>query len=423
MAIQDFCGLDFGTSNSTIGICKGDETLMVPLEQGRPVIRSALFFDYDAEKCFFGQQGINDYLSGGHGRLMMSLKSMLGSALMREHTLINGKRIAYTQILGYFIGFLKQQAEQTLGREISQAVMGRPVRFHDSDLKRDRLAQDTLEQVAKSQGFKNIVFQYEPIAAALAYEQSIDREKLALIVDLGGGTSDFSIIRLRPGMYTQDRFEDVLANQGIHIGGTDFDTRFSLKVVMPTLGLGGMMRGTSAAIQIPNSVYYDLTTWHTIHSLYTHKTRRNLIDIRNLAFEQKPIERLLKVLETQQGHKILYEIEQGKCALSQETEVSLDLNFIESGFEKIVQRTLFEESIQEKVEQLIQTLLETVQTAGVTPDQIDSVFFTGGSTQIPIIRQRIAQCFPKAEWVQGDVFSSVGKGLIIDAKRRFSIQP
>ena len=419
MAIHDYCGLDFGTSNSTIGVSTENNITMVPLDQGKPIIRSAIFFNFEAGGCQFGQQGVTDYLSGVHGRLMMSLKSVLGSSLMDEDTSIQHRRISYREILGYFLQHIKQQAETTLGHELTRIVLGRPVRFHDQDDVKDRLAQDTMESIARKLGFKTVLFQYEPIAAALTYEQSITGEQLALIVDLGGGTSDFSVIRLRPGMENQDRLQDVLANNGIHIGGTDFDTELSLKAVMPELGLGSEMRGMSGNIQVPNSYYYDLTTWHTINSLYTHRTRSELHTIKNFAFDPKRITRLINVIEKQAGHKILNEVEQGKCLLSNAEQANLDFQFIEKEFFISIQQKMFENFIQNKIEKLVQVVLKTISDSGIKTSDIDSIFFTGGSTQIPMIRSAILAHFPNAEIVQGDVFSSVGKGLIIDAKRKF----
>jgi len=419
MVLHDFCGLDFGTSNSTIGVFDGGQSRMALLEEGRPILRSAIFFDYETGECVFGQRGVNEYLNGAHGRLMMSLKSVLGSSLMQEKTYINNRLVPFTDILGCLIRYLKQQAEKLLGHEITRVVMGRPVHFHDHDPKRDRLAQDTLESIAREQGFATVLFQYEPIAAALAYEATITREQIALIVDLGGGTSDFSVIRLRPGVQKMDRYEDVLANQGIHIGGTDFDRSMNLESVMPALGIGSMMQGMSGRIQVPKSYYHDLTTWHTLHSLYHHKIHRELRMIHNTAVEKKAIARLIKVIEKQQGHRILNAVELGKCLLSEDVQVDLDLKFIEAEFTLAVTRKDFENIILEKVDELVSTLLDTVADAGVRNDQIDSIFFTGGSTQIPLIRQKICSYFPNAMSVQGDVFSSVGKGLIIDARRQF----
>ena len=420
MRVHDYCGLDFGTSNSTIGIDMGSQIMMAPLEQGKPIIRSAIFFDFDSGRSQFGQEGIDQYLSGVHGRLMMSIKSVLGSSLMGENIIIEHRRIPYRDILASLLRHIKQQAELTLGHELTKVVLGRPVRFHDQSDEKDRLAQDTMEGIAHKIGFKTVLFQYEPIAAALTYEQSITREQLALIIDLGGGTSDFSVIRLRPGMEGQDRRQDVLANNGIHIGGTDFDTLLSLNAVMPQLGLGGEMRGMSGNIQIPSRYYHDLTAWHTINSLYTHQTRSELQALKNLACDPKRIARLINVIEKNQGHKILNKVEQGKCLLSSSAEVRLDFEFIEKEFSFDIKRTTFESLMKNKVEQLVQTVLKTVSDSGITANEINSIFFTGGSTQIPFIRAAILKHFPSAETVQGDVFSSVGKGLIIDAKHKFS---
>lgn len=419
MLSYDFCGLDFGTSNSTIGIFDGQQISMVPLENGKPTLRSAIFFDYETGKYTFGQQGINEYLVGGHGRLMMSLKSILGSSLMKEKTYIDNRWVSYSEILECLVRYIKQRAESQLGHSLTRVVMGRPVRFHDEDDKRDRLAQETLEKVAHNVGFKTVVFQYEPIAAALAYEQTISEEQIALIVDLGGGTADFSVIRLASKLNQSDRSQDVLANRGIHIGGTDFDTKFSLDVVMPQMGLGGRMRGISNILPIPSGFYHDLTTWHTINSLYTYQNKQAIHTIYNHALEPNLIKRLMNVVEKQQGHKILNTVEMAKCLLSQTEETILDLNFIEEKFLINSTRKMFETAITEKIEQLMNVLFSTVKDALLNQANIDSIFFTGGTTQIPIIRDKITQSFPNATIVRGDVFSSVGKGLILEAKNHF----
>lgn len=420
MAIHDYCGLDFGTSNSTIGIYTGNQIMMAPLEQGKPIIPSAIFFDLESGGCQFGQQGITQYLSGIYGRLMMSIKSVLGSSLMSEQVVIENRRIPYRDILGSLLRHIKQQAELTLGHELTKVVLGRPVRFHDQNQEKDQLAQDTMEAIAHKVGFKTVFFQYEPIAAALAYEQSITHEKLALIIDLGGGTSDFSVIRLRPGMEGEDRLQDVLANNGVHIGGTDFDTLLNLHTVMPELGLGGEMRSMSGKIQLPNRYYHDLTAWHKINTLYTHQIRNELNTLKNFACDPGRIERLIKVIAKCQGHKILNRVEQGKCLLSASENINLDFQFIEKDFTVDISRNTFESLMKNKVEKIVQTVLKTVSDSGIKADEINSVFFTGGSTQIPFIRAAILKHFPHAENVQGDVFSSVGKGLIMDAKHKFA---
>lgn len=417
--MSSFCGFDFGTSNSTIGIDQNERPQLVSLENNRPTIRSAIFCDAEHKEWIFGQEGVNRYLSSVPGRLLMSLKSVLGSSLMDEETLIFNEFVSYTKILGRFIHHIKILAEQTSGSELTQVVLGRPVHFHDTDVKQDKQAQDTLEKIANDVGFKEVSFQFEPIAAALSYETIITTEQLALIIDMGGGTSDFTIIRLRPGVHSAHRNEDVLSNAGIHIAGTDFDHKLSLNSVMPLLGLGSLMRGSSSQIEVPLMYYHDLTTWHTLTNLYTAKTISHVKSIRSVAQEKHLLQRLLNVLENRVGHHILDVVETSKQKLSDVNQISMDLNFIESELNVTLQRSMLNGVIQDYLTRIIQTILHTITLAGVKPTDISAIFYTGGSTKIPIIREQINPLFPNAEIIQGDAFGSVGLGLTIEAKRRY----
>ncbi|MCX7124708.1 MAG: Hsp70 family protein [Gammaproteobacteria bacterium] len=414
-----FCGLDFGTSNSTIGIVKNKTCQLVSLENDKAAIRSALFCDMELKKWVFGQQGINHYLEGVPGRLMMSLKSVLGTSLMKEKTVIFDETISYTDILVHFLKNIKTQAENKLEQELTQVVLGRPVRFHDHDDNKDKLAQDTLEKIARDLGFTEISFQFEPIAAALSYETQIQKEQLALIIDMGGGTSDFTVIRLHPNAQKCDRSEDVLANCGVHIAGTDFDKKLSMRSIMPLLGLGSLMKGSSSDIDFPSSYYHELTTWHLLTGLYDPKTISHIRELRSVAYKKELIERLIDVLQKRAGHKILNMVEMTKQKLSDSIESLLDLSFVENNLSVCISRNTFNEAISADLEKIINTIKETVIKAGVNFNEIDAIFYTGGSTKIPLIRDKINQLFPQAEVVQGDVFGSVGLGLTIDAKRKY----
>ena len=412
------CGLDFGTSNSTIGIVNNGVRQLVPLEAGRPIMRSAIFCDVEQKSWVFGQEGINRYLEGSPGRLMMALKSILGSSLMEDQTLIFDEFISYSQILGHFIKSLKIKAETTAGCELTHVVLGRPVRFHDTDAQQDQRAQDTLEAMARNIGFKDISFQYEPIAAAITYEATLKKEQLALIVDMGGGTSDFTVIRLQPNNTRADRTEDVLANCGIHIAGTDFDQSLSLKTIMPLLGMGSMMRGSSSAITIPASFYHDLTMWHLLNQLYTPINLAHVRTLHAAAHDKHLLARLIHVLRQRSGHHLLQAVESGKQSLSEQTSTQIDLDFVEAGLDIVIQQDKFNDIIAEQTHRIINKIEETVANAGVPHAAISAIFYTGGSTKIPMIRQKINALFPQAEIVQGDAFGSVGMGLTIEAERR-----
>ena len=243
------CGVDFGTSNSTVGwIGSGNQQAapqrtLLALEDGKPTLPSVVFFNADDGEVRYGRAALLDYLSGYEGRLMRSLKSLLGTSLMDGQTEVAGRVLPFRLLLAQFIGEVKRRAEQQAGREFQSAVFGRPVFFIDGNPAADQLAEDTLAEVAKSVGFREIAFQYEPIAAAFDYESRIDREELVLIADIGGGTSDFSLVRLGPDRARRtERRDDILATGGVHIGGTDFDKYLSLATVMPLLGYGSQLR-------------------------------------------------------------------------------------------------------------------------------------------------------------------------------------
>ncbi|MCB1945692.1 MAG: Hsp70 family protein, partial [Thauera sp.] len=192
------CGIDFGTSNSTVGWLRPDAPVLVPLEDGRATLPSAVFFNADEDSIHYGRAALAEYLEGYEGRLMRALKSLLGTSLIDGQTEVNGRALGFRELLASFIGELKARAERATGRAFDHAVFGRPVHFVDEDEAADRKAQDTLEAIARQVGFREVGFQFEPIGAALHYERTLSREELVLIADIGGGTADFSIVRLSP---------------------------------------------------------------------------------------------------------------------------------------------------------------------------------------------------------------------------------
>ena len=421
--LTPFCGLDFGTSNSTIGTWQNNAPTLAYVENSHLTIPSAIFFDFETATPHFGRTAIAHYYNGKDGRLMRALKSVLGTPLMKDKTYIGANKILFTEVLGTFIKHLKTQAENFSQQSIEHVVLGRPVFFIDNNPTADKEAQNTLEQVAKEQGFKHIEFQYEPVAAALDYEQHISEEKLALIIDLGGGTSDFSVIRVsKNGHNKADRSQDILSSIGIHIGGTDFDRLFSLAAAMPHLGHGSMMKDAFGIkeIEVPSPIFRDLATWQKINSLYTPETMHTVKSIQHTAYKKDLLQRLLNLLERQEGHKLADEVEQAKINLTDTIETHLNMAFIEEHLTPTVARETLNNAIQQKTEQLVTTCKQALTLANVTASQVDSIFFTGGSTAIPTVRQAFLNLFPTAEIVDGNRFGSVGIGLTLEANRKFA---
>jgi len=416
------CGLDFGTSNSTAAVISAGGAELASLEGAHKTLPSSLFFDFSDGAAKFGRAALSAYVEGHEGRLMRSLKSTLGTALMEEATRIRAKTYSYKDLIGLILGRVKEGAEKAAGGSIDRVVLGRPVRFVDENDAADRKAQDALEEVARAQGFSEIAFQYEPIAAALAYEQTVTREEYALIADIGGGTSDFSIVRVSPdGRAREDRAADVLASKGVHVGGTDFDRLFSMKAVMPHLGQGGEMRGDFGrnVLPIPNAFFVDLATWHRINLLYTPKVARALAELQKSALEPERIARLADIVESRRGHSIALAVEAAKIALSEADVAAIDLGDVERGFRVEATAATLHAAIADRLGSLTATLEETLRAAGVGGERVDVVFLTGGSTALPAVRTAVTARTPGARVVEGDMFGAVGLGLGLDAARKF----
>jgi hypothetical chaperone protein len=422
MEAKSFCGLDFGTSNSTVAIAGKNGVELAPLEGESRTLPSSIFFNFADGAPVFGRAAIEAYVEGVDGRLMRSLKSVLGTALMDETTRIKTKTYTFKDIIGLIVLRLKRAADDAAGREMTQVVLGRPVHFVDDDPAADRRAQNALEEIARAQGFTDIAFQYEPIAAALAYEQKVSREEYALIADIGGGTSDFSVVRVSPeGRARQDRAGDVLASKGVHIGGTDIDRLFSLKSVMPLLGLGGEMRlpFSDKAITVPNGFFVDLATWHRINLLYTPKVSRDLAELERYALAPESIARLAEVIESRRGHSVALAVEAAKIALSAAGTATIDLSEVKRGLSVETTDATLHGAIVDQLGALSRTLRETLGASGLSGDRIDAVFLTGGSTAIPAVRAAVTSLTPQATIVEGDMFGAVGLGLGLDAARKF----
>jgi hypothetical chaperone protein len=411
------CGVDFGTSNSTVGWVRPGQPTLLTLEDGKATLPSVVFFNADDEQVRYGRAALADYLEGYEGRLMRSLKSLLGTSLMDGQTEVAGRALPFRQLLGHFIGEVKRRAEREAGRSFDCAVFGRPVYFVDDDPDADRLAEDTLADIARSVGFRDIGFQYEPIAAAFDYESRIEREELVLIADIGGGTSDFSLVRLGPDRTGRtDRRDDILATGGVHIGGTDFDKYLSLASVMPLLGHGSALLSGAA---VPSSYYFNLATWHTINQAYTRKNIAQLADLVRDAAEPDKLKRLQRLIDDRAGHWLAMRVEEAKIALSDVPEVALDLDRIEPPEVLRVGRDLFTTSIGGLIDSVGATVQRLLDEAGIAPERVDTVFFTGGSSGVASLRERIAAIVPDARRVEGDLFGSIGAGLAIDAARKF----
>ena len=405
------CGLDFGTSNSAIGVVRDGTAVLAPVEARNTLMPSAVFFDYETKgRVLFGDEAIAAYVGRTEGRLMRALKSILGSPLIDEETSLGGRKVPLTHVVEILVRHLKGKAEAFAGQEITSVVHGRPVRFVDDDDKADARAQAVLETIARRAGFRDVTFVYEPIAAAHHYEQSIQSEELALIADIGGGTSDFSIIRVGPQHRGRaDRSRDVLANAGVRVGGTDFDTALSLAAVMPLLGLGTQL--VEKDLPMPNALYHQLAVWATINFAYTYRNERDVAELVSLACEPEKVARLLTVMRQGLGHRVAFAVEDAKIELSAQDRAAVPLTFLESGLAATAQRVDFDRAIRARTDRLYKAASDCIRAAGLGAAAIDTIFLTGGSSRVPAVRAAIGRAAPSARLAGGSDLLSVALGL------------
>jgi hypothetical chaperone protein len=417
-AAVDACGIDFGTSNSTAGWSRPGQPALLALEGDKLTLPSVIFFHAEDAHVSYGRAALADYLEGHEGRMMRSLKSLLGTSMMDEHTEVGGRAVPFKGLLAQFIGELKRRAEATAGQGFSRAVLGRPVFFVDGDAAADQRAQDTLEAIARNTGLRDIAFQYEPIAAAFDYESQISREELVLVVDIGGGTSDFTLIRVGPERAKQtERRDDILASGGVHIGGTDFDKALSLNTMMPRLGLGSLLKNGR---EMPSAQYFNLATWHTINQAYTKKAWLQLVELHRDAADKPKLERLQNLVRERAGHWLALQVEEAKIQLSNADMAQIDMNRIATAETATLHRAELDRSIDALVASVKHSVARLLVDAGMSADGIDTVFFTGGSSGVPLLREQVLMLVPRARCVEGDLFGSIGAGLALDAQRKFA---
>ena len=417
-----YCGIDFGTSNSAISIKHENGYELVALEQGYKTTPSALYYPFDGGDMLLGREAISEYVAYGEGRLLRGLKSLLGSSTYEMQTRAGRKIVKFNEAIGQLIAHLKSFAENATQSELENVVLGRPVQFAGSGDVINETALSRLTSIAQDIGFKNIEFQYEPIAAALSYERTIKQEQIVLVVDIGGGTSDFSVIRCRPHAdKALGRKDDVLANWGVRIGGTNLDVQLNLISAMKLLGYESKLKSDfgNTISEVPPSIFIDLSTWHKIIFAYDSKNIRLAQDLLRQSLDKPLLERLLYVMEERLAHQICATVEASKIVLSDSDHAKFDLSFIETGLNTNVTRNAFELCVEDIMDKISNALREVTTAANITADQIDTIMLTGGASNTPILIKTVSEVFPHANLVKHRSMDAVAQGLGIHAGRVF----
>lgn len=412
-------GVDFGTSNTAAGYMQDGRSCLISFAPGQTTIPTTFFFDFDTRRMLIGEPANQALLEGAHGRFMRALKRILGTPLMHEPRQLLNERVTFVDIIARFLAQVKARAEAEAGVTFDRVLSGRPVVFHGTGDPREAAAEADLRACYLAAGFREVEFMPEPQAAAIASGALEEAGVTGLIVDVGGGTSDFSLYRSgRDGV-------TILANHGVRIGGTDFDRAISIDRVMSHLGKGTELRKVlgSGSSPVPNAIFNDLATWEKIAFLYTPQNRRLAAEMVRLAHQPEKLARLAKVLEDELGHDLSFAVERGKIAANGGAErASIQLDKIEPGLAIPLSADALTESLARHAEALAAGACQTLRIAGLEVASVEKVVYVGGSSLMSLVSQTMRNLFPEAAHSFSEVFTAVADGLAIAASDARSIR-
>ena len=403
-------GIDFGTTNTAVAIADdAGEVRLVPLASA-PHWRSVLFFE-PGGKLTAGAPAIARYLeTGGEGRLIQSIKSHLASVTFSK-TQIFGRRWALDDMIAAYLRQVRAAAPVDLGR---RCVIGRPVRYWGATTDEDDArAVSRMRAALATAGFDEVTFEYEPVGAAARYAARLDHDELLVVADFGGGTTDFTVVRVGPG-YPSGA---VLATGGIGVSGDAFDARVIDAVVAPAFGRGTRYTTNEmgAEAPVPAWLYGNLRRWHLLSFLREESTLRLLERVRTGALEPHKVERLVRVVDEDLGMPLHRAVEGAKVALSGASDAAFALEALDLSLP--VTRAGFDAWIDEDLAAIERVLDDVLARAGVAAGEVDRVFATGGSSLVPAVRARLAARFGGEHVIGGEELTSVAWGLAARARQ------
>jgi hypothetical chaperone protein len=427
-------GIDFGTTNSTVARAIGKsqvELVPFPTLAGETYsYRSVLYLEQTKKagraqtQTWTGPAAIEHYLAAENkGRLIQSLKSYLSDRTLKG-TAVFGRHCTLEDLISRILGDLRRHAERQFHIPISYAMVGRPVRFVGAETEEDEaFALSRLREAFAEAGFERVDFEMEPVAAAYSYESTLDHDELILIGDFGGGTSDFSLLHVGPGVRKRGRKpEDLLGNSGVGLAGDAFDARIVRKLVSPALGSDSFARSLNKILPaVPAWIYANLERWHYLSFLRTSNVVEILKSARLRALEPEKIEALITLIDEDLGYhlhqavqRVKFELSHAEAAQFRFRDGSMDLNIA-------VTREAFESWIAEDLLTIEHCIDSLLQTAGLDRSQVDRVFLTGGTSLVPAVRRIFETRFGEHRIRTGNEFVSVARGLALRAEEALAI--
>lgn len=407
-------GIDFGTSNSAISILDVEQNQIVDTI----TIPSLLYFSNNQQSgealtYAVGKQAVAEYIAEGmQGRFMKSIKRILPRESFLE-TKVYSQRMTAPDLVTLILKELKQRADKLIGYDCTTAIIGRPVFFDDDDTKKDALAQSRLLKAVEMAGFKEVRFQYEPIAAAYTYEKTIQHKEKVLVADLGGGTTDFTFIELDPkAPKNSDRKKDIYATGGIYIGGDSFDSSFMFEKGTPHFGRGLKYQSMPGKfLDLPLSIYTNICSWEKMNFFNTWKVKREISGYYFSTDNNQKLKSLMTLVENNLGYQLFEAVEQTKIDLSDTDKAAFAFSKMGIDINDSIHLAEYNRLIQRDVLKIETYLDKFLQEKNIKPETVDTLFLTGGTSLVKAIQDLFRHKFPRSKIDSGDNFISVAKGL------------
>ncbi|WP_114193273.1 molecular chaperone [Edaphovirga cremea] len=440
-----FIGFDYGTANCSVAVMRDNNAELLALENDEPylpsmlcaptreavseclhrhwqvptgsdenqqLLRRAVSFNREEDipvshdSVQFGLQALAHYIDDPEEvYFVKSPKSFLGANGLKPQQIA-----MFEDLVCAMMFHIKRQAENVLQQSIAQTVIGRPINFQGTGGEEaNRQAEGILLRAAQRAGFRDIAFQFEPVAAGLDYEATLRDEKTVLVVDIGGGTTDCSVLLMGPQWRDKaDRQQSLLGHSGCRVGGNDLDIMLAFKQLMPLFGMGSQ---TEKGIAIPALPYWNAVATNDVPAqsdFYSTANGRLLRDLIRDAANPEQVKRLLKVYQQRLSYRLVRAAEESKIALSAEPQITTALDFVERALAENISQRQLQDAISQPLERIQEQVSSALATSNITPEVI---YLTGGSARSPLLRSALQAQLPGIPLVGGNDFGSVTAGL------------
>lgn len=415
-----YYAVDFGTSNSLLTyVSDSGEIVPVPLDPESGLVLRSLLYTPEKNKWFFGTEAISEYVNHeGEGRFFRSIKKFLPEPGY-SGTSVHNRNLGISELVATFLGEMRKRADKFTGQKVEKLILGRPA-LYSLDKDNDQLAQDRMQKASEIAGFKEVIFCPEPIAAGLDYQSADKKEKIVLITDFGGGTSDFTLMKFHQGKYSQ---EDILGLSGVFIAGDVLDGVMMRDFISPHFGsqFEYKLPGSTNTLQFPRNLLKKICSPAHITHLREKDTWEFLQHIKAFGLselDQRRMKNLLTLVECQLGFPLFHEIEKVKVKLGKEPNTAFHYSFLDMDVEQDVTAAGYRISVRPTVQEVMDVMMDVFKQSGLSVNDVDEVVLTGGTSQFPLIREELTRIFGKEKLSEHNIYQSVVNGLAQFALRR-----